>query len=36
MALVGRVPKVAAHPELVTFRCHNCQHVHTQESEDRI
>jgi hypothetical protein len=35
MAVVGRVPKLAAHPELVTFRCHSCQHVQTKESEDQ-
>ena len=25
--------QLAAHPELVTFRCYSCQHVQTQESQ---
>jgi hypothetical protein len=35
MALVRRVPRFAAHPELLTFRCESCQHVVTREADDQ-
>jgi hypothetical protein len=31
MALVQRLPRIASHPELLTFRCESCGHVHTRE-----
>jgi hypothetical protein len=34
MKLERSQPRLGAHPELLTFRCHQCGHVVTQVAEE--